>query len=172
MALRRPHYARPVLGFETGPVLVSSKRCGGRGLQELFVFSVEVRSYTWKSKYVAVWICTARICFLQQRNKFAVARLNFGNQRWKFNFPIPGACPTPLRIFRQLFSASHLLVQSPARLRLIGFFVVSVGPFGPPLTFEPCLNFLSPFFRSPFKIFLEPPSSFRAASFKLLLFSF
>ena len=28
--LRRPHHARPVLGLETGPVLGSSKRCGGR----------------------------------------------------------------------------------------------------------------------------------------------
>ena len=134
LRLRRPHHARPVLGFETGHVLGSSKRCGGRGLKELFVFGVEVRSYTCQTKYVAVWICTARICFLRQRNKFAVARLNFRNQRWKFNFPIPGACPTPLRIFRQLFSASHLLVQSPARLRLIDFFVISVGPFGPPLS--------------------------------------
>ena len=45
-----------------------------------------------------------------------------------------GTCPTPLRIFRQLFSASHLPVQSPARLRLIVFFVLSVGLFGPPLS--------------------------------------
>ena len=89
---------------------------------------------------------------------------NIGN-----SISLPGTCPTPLRIFRELFSASHLPVQSPARLRLIVFFVLSVGLFGPPwslvwISSHPSFGLLL--------IFLGPPLSFLAASFKLLLLSF
>ena len=118
----------------------------------------EVPSYTQKTKYIAAWIYTARICFLA----IVESSAEFWEPTIGNSISLPGTCPTPLRIFRQLFSAFHLPIQSPARLRLIVFFVISVGLFGPPLSLvwissHPSFGLLL--------IFVRPPLSFLAASF-------
>ena len=105
------------------------------------------------------------LCHCWQHNKFAVARLTFGNQRWKFNFP------------------TWHLPNSAADLSSIVFRVPpscsKSGPFAPywflcnfcgPLwaSFGPRLNFLTFFFRSPFNLSwasFELPGSFLWASF-------